>query len=66
MTGITEGGAHTWGLRWQDETPTDTNTTITLYSEDAGLVKTAGMHLIEGRDIDINKYPADSFSVVIK
>lgn len=65
MNGITEGGAHTWGLRWQGENPRDTNTAITIYSADAGLVKTAGLHLIEGRDIDINKYPADSFSVLL-
>ena len=65
MHGIAEGGTHSWGLRWPNETPADTNTTITLYSEDADLVKTAGMHLIEGRDIDINKYPADSFSVLL-
>jgi ABC-type antimicrobial peptide transport system permease subunit len=65
LAGITEGGAHSWGFRWPNETPADTNTTITLYSEDADLVKTAGMHLIEGRDININKYPADSFSVLL-
>ena len=65
MSGIIQGGAHTWGLRWQNEVPKDTNTTITLYSADAGLIRTAGMQLITGRDIDINKYPADSFSVLL-
>jgi ABC-type antimicrobial peptide transport system permease subunit len=65
MTGITDGGAHAWGYRWPNENPADTTTTITLFSEDADLVKTAGLHLIEGRDIDINKYPADSFSVLL-
>jgi putative ABC transport system permease protein len=65
MNGITLGGAHSWGLRWNGEIPKDTNTTITLFSADADLVKTAGLHLIEGRDIDINKYPADSFSAVL-
>ncbi|HEX5153776.1 MAG TPA: ABC transporter permease [Parafilimonas sp.] len=65
MTGITDGGAHAWGFRWPNEAPADTTTTITLFSEDADLVKTAGMHLVEGRDIDINKYPADSFSVLL-
>jgi ABC-type antimicrobial peptide transport system permease subunit len=65
MGGISGGGAHSWGLRWSNETPADTNTTLTLYSADADLVKTTGMHLIEGRDIDINKYPTDSFSVVL-
>jgi len=65
MTGMTEGGTHTWGLRWPNEMPKDTNTAITLFSADADLVKTAGLQLIEGRDIDINKYPGDSFSVIL-
>lgn len=65
MTGITEGGSRTWGLRWSAENPKDTNTAIVIYSADADLVKTAGMHLLQGRDIDINKYPADSFSVLL-
>jgi putative ABC transport system permease protein len=65
MVGIAQDGFHSWGLRWTNEIPKDTNTTITLFSSDADLVKTAGLHLIEGRDIDINKYPSDSFSVVL-
>ncbi len=65
MTGIAHDGYHSWGFRWANEIPKDTNTTITLFSTDADLVKTAGLHLIDGRDIDINKYPADSFSVVL-
>jgi putative ABC transport system permease protein len=62
---ITQGGYHTWGLRWINEIPKDTNTTITLFSADNDLVKTMGLQLIDGRDIDINKYPADSFAVVL-
>lgn len=65
MNGINNGGAHTWGLRWQGEIPQDTNTTITLFSADADLVKTTGLKLIDGRDIDINKYSTDSFSVLL-
>jgi putative ABC transport system permease protein len=65
MTDLVRGGYHSWGLRWPNEVPKDTTTTITIYSEDADLVKTAGMHLIAGRDIDINRYPADSFSVLL-
>ena len=56
---------HSWGLRWPNETPADTNTTLTIYSSDADLVKTTNMNLIEGRDINIYKYPSDSFSVVL-
>ncbi|MGC4101691.1 ABC transporter permease [Ferruginibacter sp.] len=65
MTGITQGGTHTWGLRWKGEMPKDTNTTITIFSSDADFVKTAGLKLIAGRDIDINKYPGDSLSVIL-
>lgn len=65
MLGITEGGYRSWGLRWPNELPKDTTTAITVYSTDADLVKTAGLHLLEGRDIDINKYPSDSFSVLV-
>ncbi|HWB27742.1 MAG TPA: ABC transporter permease [Chitinophagaceae bacterium] len=65
MNGIVSGGSHTWGLRWQNEIPSDTNTTITLFSTDADLAKTAGLHIIAGRDIDINKYQSDSLSVLL-
>ncbi len=65
MTDIVRGGYHSWGLRWPNEIPKDTVTTITIYSADADLIKTTGMHLVEGRDIDINKYSGDSFSVLL-
>jgi putative ABC transport system permease protein len=65
MTTVTQIGSRTWGLRWTGENPKDTNTSISLFSTDADLVKTAGMKLIEGRDIDIHNYPSDSFSVLL-
>ncbi|MFN3378446.1 MAG: ABC transporter permease [Runella zeae] len=65
MNPITESGSKTWGLRWAGEAPKDTNTALTLFSADADFVKTAGLQLVEGRDIDINKYPTDSFSVLL-
>jgi ABC-type antimicrobial peptide transport system permease subunit len=43
----------------------DTGTAMTIFSEDADLSKTAGMRIIEGRDIDIYRYPTDSFAVVL-
>ncbi len=64
MTTITRKGANTWGLRWQGRNP-NSGETIGLFSADADLVKTAGLQLIAGRDIDINKYPGDSLAVVL-
>ncbi len=64
MSSITTKGSNTWGLRWQGRKPDD-ETTIGLLSTDAGLVKTAGLTLLKGRDIDIYKYPSDSNSVLL-
>ncbi len=35
------------------------------YAEDGGLIKTAGMHLAEGRDIDLKNYPTNSTACLI-
>lgn len=64
MTTITRKGSNTWGLRWPGRNP-NSDETIGLFSTDADLIKTAGLQLIAGRDIDINKYPADSFAVIL-
>jgi ABC-type antimicrobial peptide transport system permease subunit len=64
-TPMTWGGGHSWSFRWAGMEPADTNTTITVFSEDAGLAKTAGMHLVAGRDIDVYRYPTDSLAVVL-
>jgi len=64
MTTITQRGSNTWGLRWPGRNPDD-DPTIALFSADADLVKTAGLQLIAGRDIDINRYPTDSFAALL-
>ncbi len=64
-TGMSQGGGHTWVFRWQGEAPKDTTTTITEYTTDAGLVKTAGLQLLAGRDIDIYQHPTDSLAVLL-
>jgi len=64
MTTITRRGSNTWGLRWQGRNP-DFDGTIGLFSADADLVKTAGLQLLAGRDIDINKFPGDSLAVLL-
>ena len=35
------------------------------FAEDGGLIKTAGMQLVEGRDIDLKNYPTDSTACLI-
>jgi len=62
---ITYGGGHSWGFRWAGMAASDTSSAITIFSEDADLSKTAGMKIIDGRDIDIYHFPTDSFAVVL-
>ena len=65
MSPMTDGGGHTWTFRFPGEVPIDTTTTYTFYSEDGGLVRTAGMQLVAGRDIDVYRYPSDSLAVLL-
>lgn len=64
MGTITERGSNTWGLRWPGK-KADNDPTIALFSTDADLVKTAGLQLVAGRDINIQQYPSDSFAVLL-
>ena len=51
-------------LSWEGKDPA-TMVQINRYSEGGDLVKTTGMQLINGRDIDIKNYPADSTACLI-
>ena len=51
-------------MKWQGKDP-DFKPSISRMGSDADLVKTAGMELIAGRDIDIYTYAMDSLSVLI-
>jgi ABC-type antimicrobial peptide transport system permease subunit len=61
---LTESWSNTWGMRWQGKSAND-KTIINNYCSDGNLVATAGMKIIEGRDIDLKKYPGDSMSMVL-
>jgi len=54
----------TWGIEWQGK---DANAKIDFdrYSEDEGLVKTAGLKIVQGRDMDLTNYPTDSSAMLI-
>ncbi|HEV3323968.1 MAG TPA: ABC transporter permease, partial [Puia sp.] len=57
----------TWdngGADWEGKDPND-RTTFNFFNEDGGIVKTAGLQLVQGRDIDTKSYPTDSTAVVL-
>jgi len=52
------------GMDWQGKDP-EFKPNISRMGTDANLVKTAGMELVAGRDIDIYTYPSDSLSALV-
>lgn len=61
---LTSNMSDTWGIQWQGKVVGD-KTDFDRFSEDEGLVKLAGLQLIEGRDMDLSLYPADSSAMLI-
>jgi putative ABC transport system permease protein len=63
-TPLTQAYNNTMALDWPGKHPHD-NTMIDRLSEDQGLVKTAGLQLVAGRDMDLSRYPTDSTAMLI-
>ena len=61
---LTQNWSSGISIKWQGKDP-NAKIQINRYSEDGGLVKTAGMQLAQGRDIDIKNYPSDSTACLI-
>jgi len=53
------------GLTWPGSTEADKKINFLQYGADADFVKTAGVTLLQGRDIDLNAYPTDSNAVLL-
>ncbi|HEY1871115.1 MAG TPA: ABC transporter permease [Chitinophagaceae bacterium] len=61
---LTQNWSSGISMNWQGKDP-NAKIQINRYTEDGDLVKTAGMHLMEGRDIDIKNFPSDSTACLI-
>lgn len=61
---ITEGWSNTWGIEWPGKDP-QSRDVIDRFVADDQFVKTAGLQLVAGRDLDITKYPTDSSAALI-
>jgi putative ABC transport system permease protein len=61
---LTQNWSSGISMNWQGKDP-NAKIQINRYTEDGDLVKTAGMQLIQGRDIDIKNYPSDSTACLI-
>ena len=61
---LTQDWNGSWGQTWEGKDPND-KTDFSIYAEDGGLGKTAGLTFVTGRDIDMEKYPADSLGIIL-
>jgi len=62
---ITKRYSDSWGFSWPGSTETDKKIDFLRLGTDANFVKTIGVKLKEGRDIDIYNYPTDSSAVLV-
>ena len=65
MSPITQRWSDGWGFTWPGSKPGDDKIDFLRFASDADFVKTMGVQLLEGRDIDIRNYPGDSTSVLL-
>jgi len=61
---LTETWSNTWGVEWEGKDQSS-KIIINRFCTDGDLVKTAGMKIIQGRDIDLRNYVSDSTAIVI-
>ena len=61
---MTEIWSDTWDIGWEGKSPYD-KTDFDRFSTDDNLVKTAGLKLVEGRDMDLTRFPTDSTAALL-
>ncbi|MDE3249586.1 MAG: ABC transporter permease [Bacteroidota bacterium] len=62
---ITQRWSDGWGYMWDGSTESDKKIDFVRLGSDADMVKTIGLTLKSGRDIDIFNYPGDTTAVVL-
>jgi len=65
MSPITQRYSDGWGWKWPGSTPSDDKTDFVRMASDADFVKTMGVKLVDGRDIDVYTYPTDSTAMLL-
>lgn len=65
MSSITQRNSDGWGFQWPGSTEADKKTDFLRMSSEADFVKTMGVKLLQGRDIDIKAYPSDSTAILL-
>ncbi len=61
---LTQAWSDSWGFEWEGKDPND-KTDFDRYSADDDFLKTTGLQLVQGRDMDLDKYITDSTAMII-
>lgn len=62
---ITQRWSDSWGFKWEGSNKSDEKIDFLRLGTDADFIKTIGVTLLQGRDIDVNNYPTDSNAVML-
>ena len=62
---ITRHWSDGWGYSWKGSTKEDEKRDFIFFGVDADFVKTAGVTLLQGRDINIREYPTDTTALLL-
>ncbi len=65
MSPITQRYSDGWGWSWPGATEDDKKTDFVRMASDVDFAKTLGVKIVQGRDIDIYKYPTDSTAMLL-
>ena len=65
MSPVTQRWSDGWGYSWANMKPGDEKIDFVRMASDADFVKTMGVTLLQGRDIDIKNYPGDSTAMLL-
>ena len=61
---LTQAWSDSWGFIWDGKDPND-KTDFDRYSADEDFLKTTGLQLVKGRDLDLRKYNTDSSAMIL-
>jgi putative ABC transport system permease protein len=61
---LTQAWSDSWGFEWEGKDPND-KTDFDRYSADEDFLKTTGLQLLKGRDLDLKKFITDSTAVIL-
>jgi len=62
---VTQRWGGSWGFHWPGSTENDTKIQFARQGSDADFIKTTGVQLLEGRDIDIYTHPSDTTAMLL-